>query len=154
MTLTLLLICVVLVVVTTLMHYESLRLISAVIPRITSRGRLRVLISLFAMFIAHVLEIAFYALAYYVIRDEFGLGSFGGQFIDSFSTFLYFSAETYTSVGFGDIYPTGALRLVCGIEALNGLLLIGWSASFTFIYMEHFWRIDAAGDTYDHVARH
>lgn len=142
MTIALIATCIGLVVATTLMHYESLRIISATIPRVTNRGRLRVLISLFAMFIAHMLEIAIYAIAYYLLQDEFGLGNFGGHFSDTFSTFLYFSAETFTSVGFGDIYPTGPLRMVCGLEALNGLLLIGWSASFTFIYMEHFWRVN------------
>jgi hypothetical protein len=137
--------CVALVVTTTLMHYESLRIISAAIPRVTAPGRLRVLFGLFAIFIAHTLEITFYAVAYYLLRDKFELGNFGGNFSDTFATFLYFSAETFTSLGFGDIYPTGPLRLVCGLEALNGLLLIGWSASFTFIYMEHFWRVDVIG---------
>ena len=26
-----------------------------------------------------------------------------------------------------------------GVEALNGLLLIGWSASFTYLAMERYW---------------
>jgi len=52
---------------------------------------------------------------------------------------LYFSAETYTSLGFGDLIPIGPLRLLAGAEALNGLVLIGWSASFTYIAMERFW---------------
>jgi hypothetical protein len=30
--------------------------------------------------------------------------------------------------------------LLAGAEALNGLLLIGWSASYTYIAMERFWR--------------
>ena len=33
----------------------------------------------------------------------------------------------------------GELRLLAGVEALNGLLLIGWSASYTYIAMERFW---------------
>jgi hypothetical protein len=31
------------------------------------------------------------------------------------------------------------MRLVSGVEALNGLLLIGWSASFTYLAMERYW---------------
>ena len=31
------------------------------------------------------------------------------------------------------------LRLLAGLEALNGMLLIGWTASFTFLSMERFW---------------
>jgi len=52
-----------------------------------------------------------------------------------------FSAETYTTIGLGDTYPLGPLRLITGIEALNGLLLIGWSASFTYLAMQKFWNI-------------
>ena len=29
--------------------------------------------------------------------------------------------------------------MLAGMEALNGLLLIGWSASYTYIAMERFW---------------
>jgi hypothetical protein len=57
---------------------------------------------------------------------------------------LYFSAETYSSLGYGDIVPGGDLRLLAGVEVLNGLLLIGWSASYTYIAMERFW--NDAGD--------
>ncbi|MHB8622686.1 MAG: ion channel [Sulfuricaulis sp.] len=56
-------------------------------------------------------------------------------------TDLHFSAETYTSIGFGDIYPLGTLRMIAGIEAPSGLLLIGWSASFTYLAMLKFWYI-------------
>jgi hypothetical protein len=142
MSIALIVLCTSLVIATTLTHYESLRMISALIPRFTAPGRLRVLIALQALLVAHVLEIALYGLAYYLLRDKFELGNLMGNFIDSFATYLYFSAETFTSLGFGDIYPTGPMRMVCGLEALNGLLLIGWSVSFTFIYMEHFWRVD------------
>ena len=31
--------------------------------------------------------------------------------------------------------------IITGIEALTGLLMITWSASFTFLYMEKFWRL-------------
>ena len=60
---------------------------------------------------------------------------------------LYFSAETFTSLGFGDIVPTGSLRLLAGFEALNGLLLIGWSASYIYISMERYWGKDQGAAT-------
>lgn len=44
---------------------------------------------------------------------------------------LYFSLVTFATVGYGDIHPvTGAVRLVCGIEIIMGvlLLLFGFSA--------------------------
>ncbi len=134
-------ICAVLVLCTTLMHYEYLRGLSVVLPKWQTSGRVRVLAGILGMFVAHSSEIILYGAAYYYLRDKFGLGNFGGHFADTLSTFLYFSAETYTSLGFGDILPIGPLRVVCGIETLNGLLLIGWSASFTYVFMDHFWKI-------------
>jgi hypothetical protein len=55
--------------------------------------------------------------------------------------FYYLSLSSYTTLGIGDIYPTGPLRVIAGIEALNGLVLIGWSASFTYLTMERFWGV-------------
>jgi hypothetical protein len=63
----------------------------------------------------------------------------GGEFRDRFATYLYFSAETYTSLGFGDIYPLGEIRMVVGVEALTGLLMIAWTASFTYLEMQRYW---------------
>jgi hypothetical protein len=62
-------------------------------------------------------------------------GLAGTSFLDA----LYFSAETFSSLEFGDITPAGPLRLIAGSETLVGLLLIGWSASYTFVAMERFW---------------
>ncbi|MGH9929827.1 MAG: potassium channel family protein, partial [Pyrinomonadaceae bacterium] len=67
----------------------------------------------------------------------------------SLSASLYFSTETYTSFGYGDVIPSGDLRMVAGVEALNGLLLIGWSASYTYIAMVRFW---SDGDSQNVVA--
>jgi len=45
---------------------------------------------------------------------------------------FYYSAVSYTSLGLGDIWPHGHLRLLTSIEAINGLFLIGWSVTFTY----------------------
>ena len=37
------------------------------------------------------------------------------------------------------VYPLGGLRLMAGIETVTGLMMIGWSASFTYLTMEKFW---------------
>ena len=43
-------------------------------------------------------------------------------------------------MGFGEIWPTGAVRFLAATEALAGFVLITWSASFTYLEMERFWR--------------
>jgi hypothetical protein len=130
-----------LVILSTFTHYEVLRLLSVYVPRIRIRPRARLLAVIIGTFFGHMLEITFYALAYYFLKDHFDVGYFGGHFADTFSSYLYFSAETYTTIGLGDIYPLGSLRMITGIEALSGLLLIGWSASFTYLAMQKFWSI-------------
>ena len=52
----------------------------------------------------------------------------------------YFSAMTFTTVGFGVVYPLVPVRFLAGTEALTGLVLVTWSASFTFLEMARFWR--------------
>jgi hypothetical protein len=128
-----------LVVVATVLHYEVLRLLSAALPRFAVATRAKLLIVIFAAFVAHALEILLYGAGYFSLARFAGLGTLTGAAGAAFSVCLYFSAETYTSLGFGDVVPTGPLRLLAGTETLNGLLLIGWSASFTYLSMERFW---------------
>jgi hypothetical protein len=54
---------------------------------------------------------------------------------------VYLSSMSYTTVGFGDVVPAGPIRLLAGTEALLGLVMIGWSASFTYLEMERYWRV-------------
>src|SRR5262245_28115616 len=44
----------------------------------------------------------------------------------------YFSAVTYTTVGYGDIVLPQGWRIDGGIEALAGILMCGWSTGFFF----------------------
>jgi hypothetical protein len=131
--------CLVLVVATTLLHYEVLALLSARLPGVAIASRLKLLVVVFSAFVAHAAEIALYAAATWACIHWLGVGSFSGSIGAGLEACLYFSAETYTSLGFGDIVPLGPLRLLAGVETLNGLLLIGWSASFTYLSMTRFW---------------
>lgn len=131
----------VLVLVVTLVHYETLRLTSMLLPHLNIPPRQRILFLIIAAFFAHTIEIWLYAIAYYLLHDHFGLGGFRGQITNSFEDYLYFSSVTYTSLGYGDIYLTGSLRLVAGIETVTGLMMIAWSASFTYLGMEKFWNM-------------
>lgn len=124
----------------TLIHFECLKLLSDFLPRATLiETRAKVLAALTGAMVSHLLQIVLFAAAYHLLRDSFGLGGFHGHFKDAFSSFFYFSIETYTSLGIGDIYPSGSLRLVTGVEALIGLLMIGWTASYTYIEMRRYW---------------
>jgi hypothetical protein len=128
-----------LVILTFLFHYQVLLWLSVYIPRLNLTDQTRVLIIVLILFTTHVAEISFYALAYGYSVEIINLGSFAGIEINNPMEYLYFSSVIYTSLGLGDAYPTGHIRFLTGVEALNGLLLIAWSASFTFLTMERLW---------------
>jgi hypothetical protein len=135
------LICVVLVVATIVIHYEALRVASIHLPDIPVPARFRIIFAVLAAFAAHTVEVWLYGVAYWAMSGHFAFGALKGPegAGAGFEECLYFSAVTYSTVGFGDLYSTDHLRLVAGVEALNGLLLIGWSASFTYLTMQEYW---------------
>lgn len=128
-----------LVAITVFVHYELLRATSKIVPRWTFRGSNRMLLVIAVLFIAHLIEIGLYAVGYYVMNEQLHLGSLGGELKNTALDYFYFSNASFTTLGIGDIYPTGPIRLVAGIESLNGFVLIGWSASFTYLEMERLW---------------
>jgi len=89
--------------------------------------------------IAHILGITIYALAYWFLVHNVGVTALAGNVQDYVHVYLYFSATTYTSLGVGDIFPVGALRILTAFEALNGLILITWSAAFTYFGVQRMW---------------
>jgi len=131
--------CFLLIALTTLMHYEVLSSLNLRLPALPLPSRSKLLAVIFAAFIAHTLEIALYGFTLYGLVQGFGVGGLTGTGGSSLQNCLYFSAETFSSLGFGDLIPTGPIRLLAGTEALNGLLLIGWSASYVYLAMERFW---------------
>jgi hypothetical protein len=131
--------CGVLLIATTFIHYEMLRLLSVGLPVLHMQPRPKLIVVLLGTFVAHAVEIVLYGVAFYLLATYLGEGTLGDPAKLTFARCLYFSAETYSSLGYGDVVPTGDLRLLAGMEALNGLLLIGWTASYTYISMARFW---------------
>lgn len=129
-----------LVVIVVLIHYEVLRQLSIAIPQLKILPRLRILVGVIGALCGHVMEIWVFGLAYYWMSgfDDFGFlqGNWNGSLLDS----VYFSFSCYSSLGFGDIEPVGNIRFLAGLEAVVGLVLISWTASFMFLEMTRYWR--------------
>jgi hypothetical protein len=130
-----------LVVVT---HYEGVHaLASRYARRAPKRDRRAMLKIIFALLGLHILEIWCYGLAFWGLSMVPDAGFVhGAHGMDRLFDAVYLSAITYSTVGFGDLAPVGAIRLVSGLEALTGLLLITWSASFTYLEMSRLWDVD------------
>lgn len=124
------------------LHYEILYQLNSALPKFRhTRGRYKVLIAVGVIFLAHIFEIWIFAIGYYLMLKFPTLGSVVGTISDHglLLDSAYLSFITYTTVGYGDIVVDGYLRYLTGIEALTGLILITWSASFLFLEMQKYW---------------
>lgn len=136
-----LVISLVLVALTIAIHYEVLRFTSQRLTHVHIPPRMRIILMLVAALISHVVHVMLYAGAYLLMEHLDGFGSIDGDRGHSLEDAFYFSITSYTTLGIGDLYPTGAMRIISGIEALNGLVMVGWTASMTYLYMEKFWHL-------------
>jgi hypothetical protein len=94
--------------------------VSASPERFWSRTRPLVRLA-WGLILLHLAEIAVWALFYWWQR---GLP-------DAESSF-YFSAVTYTTVGYGDLVLPKEWRLLGAVEGLTGILMCGWSTGSFF----------------------
>jgi hypothetical protein len=123
-----------------LLQYEGLILAWRRLSEHTGHRRVKVLYSIFSVLLLHVLEICIFGVTLWLLTLWPAFGGLAGEGSRSFLDYLYFSAVTFSTVGFGEMWPVGAVRFLCGLEALTGFVLITWSASFTYLEMERFWR--------------
>jgi len=94
-----------------------------------------VILTAFVLITLHLLEILVWALAYMAVLPTDDLPSLEAS--------LYFSAVTFTTLGYGDITLSSDWRLLSGLEAIAGILLIGWSTAFLFAVLQRAWHIPA-----------
>jgi hypothetical protein len=123
-----------------LLHYEGLVFISRRLAGVRTHGRIKVLYVIGAVIVLHAIEIGLFGIAYWLLLLLPGTGSVARDAVPQLLDLVYLSAMTFTTVGYGDQAPLGAIRLLSGAEALTGFVLIAWSASFTYLEMERFWR--------------
>jgi len=80
----------------------------------------------------HALQIAIWATAYLVLVPTGDL--------QTMEQALYFSFVTFTTLGYGDITLSEGWRILSGIEALNGILLVGWTTALLFAVVQRTWQ--------------
>ncbi|MDX1755315.1 MAG: potassium channel family protein [Marinobacter sp.] len=128
------------VVVVVFIHYEVLLRLAQLLGRLgPNLHRSRVVLAVLGALVAHALEVWVFAGGYYLMHHADTFGHLTGNFTGSLMDCAYFSFTVFSTLGFGDIEPFGAIRYLAGIEALTGLMLITWSASFLFIEMQRYW---------------
>jgi hypothetical protein len=121
-------------------QYEGLILIWRWLSRHQGHRRVKVLYGIFSVIVLHVVEIWIFGAVLSLLLQWPACGSLSGAQSADFLQCIYLSAITFSTVGFGDIVPVGPVRFLVGTEALSGFVLITWSASFTYLEMQRFWR--------------
>lgn len=81
--------------------------------------------------VLHILEVGIWAGVYLLLPG-----------LDSLEEAVYFSTVTFASLGYGDIVIEGPWRLLSAIQAMNGLLVFGWSTALLFAVVERIWGTD------------
>lgn len=128
------------IVTCVMLHYEVLLRANGLLARLPMRRRPRIFVLILMILLSHVAQIWLFAGGYYYLVGVAEVGTLVGLEVVRLADCVYFSAVTFTTLGFGDITPAGPIRFMVGMEALSGLVLITWSASFAFLEMQRFWR--------------
>ena len=122
-----------------LFHFMSLLWLGSKATRFGLSAQAQVLVIVVILFLVHIAEIGIYAITYGISVSALELGVFSGALVTDAMSYLYYSGVIYTTLGLGDIEPQGHIRFITAVEALNGFMLITWSASFTFLAMGRLW---------------
>lgn len=132
---------IVIVFLCVLIHYEGLSLlVKSLTKHQEHQQRRKVLYGIFAVLLLHFVEICLFGLAYWALLHWPETGHVVSNGSTGLPDAIYLSAMTYTTVGFGDLAPVGPIRFLAAAEALAGFVLLTWSASFTYLEMERYWR--------------
>lgn len=89
----------------------------------THGTRLLISTAIFLIFI-HLVQAAIWALLFMFLPDVIEF--------ENFEKSMYFSLVTFTTLGYGEITISSTSRILAGLEAINGITLIGWSTAFMF----------------------
>ena len=88
-----------------------------------------IITTVLAIFAVHTVQIWVWAAIYIALGE-----------LTQLSDALYFSTVTFTTLGYGDITLSVNWRLLSAIEAINGILLFGWSTAFLFAVLTNMWK--------------
>ena len=120
------------------LHYEFLVLTSRLVQALSKLLRASVAMAVTLALAAHVVEVIVFGIGWFLLIEadlvEIALPD------PTMADAIYFSGAVYTSLGFGDIVPvsTGG-KFLAVLETITGLVLIAWTASFTYFEMQRHW---------------
>jgi len=85
------------------------------------------------LLLLHITEALVWAVAFALLP--------GNASLKTFEDAVYFSLVTFTTLGYGDVTLDERWRILSGAEAVNGILLAGWSTALLFTVVQRSWRL-------------
>ena len=134
-----LIVSVLLVIFAVLVHLQTLLWLSRLMLRMRVSLKWKLASGVLGAIFAHLFEVWLFSLGYFLLLLGGNSGALVGDFSHGLRDCTYYSLIVYSSLGFGDITPTGPIRFLSGAEVLTGLVLIAWTAAFMYIQMQRFW---------------
>ncbi|MFE8070892.1 ion channel [Marinobacteraceae bacterium S3BR75-40.1] len=122
-----------------LLHYEVCSQLNHRLYTSRLRQRSRMVMLILGLMVAHFIEIWLFGIGAWLLTrwPEMGAISVGQD--AGLLEFVYLSATSFTTLGYGDVVPHGVVRFLFGVEAVTGFAIITWSASYTFLDMQRQW---------------
>lgn len=127
----------VLIILCVTVFYEILAHAWLRLTRLEGKPRRQILLTIVSAFVAHTIAVWIFGIVYYLLTHVFGFGSLKGT-EGGLLDYVYFSGVVYSSLGLGDLYPHGNLRMLIAVEAILGLILIGWTIAYTYLFTEKY----------------
>ncbi|MGR8918030.1 MAG: potassium channel family protein [Gammaproteobacteria bacterium] len=85
--------------------------------------------AILVMFVASVLEVLLWAVAYLALGALEGL-----------ERAVYFSMVTFTTLGYGDVLLDERWRVLGSFEAANGIIMFGWTTAVVIAVVQRVYR--------------
>jgi len=120
-------------------HYLMLGWLNERANSVVRRRRPRVLFIVLMTLLAHIMEIWLFGIVFALMLVFPAMGHLAELPNAGLLDTVYFSATVFSTLGFGDLTPKGPLAFMVGVESVCGLMLITWSASFTYLEMRRNW---------------
>ena len=132
------------IIASVLLHLGASQFLITLWAQNRSLRRWRIAVLIVAFIAVHLAEIAFFSLALNTLLQDGHYGYLDGVDVREAGSLFYYSAITFTTVGYGDITPIGDIRLFAAVEALTGMVLVAWTASVIFTVMQRIWQAERA----------
>ena len=127
---------IILVVVAVNIHLIMLKVLAYIGQKVVNMKARHIVSPVLIAMVAHTLEIIVFAGGMFALERTGNYGHLATSGDGLFTDFVYLSAVTYTTLGFGDITLVGPLRFLVGVESLTGLVLSAWTASVIFVAVQ------------------